>query len=255
MYDLYFPDVIQPKTIARNINGDNQDEFYRFLSENDLVELCEKEGSVVIKKSVTSDGGHGVYFWNKTDGQGVLKQTLSELAQDFIVQEVLVQHPVLAKLHPDSINTIRIVTLNFKGAIHVLSAGIRMGIKGNKVDNGHCGGIFVGIDKTTGRLQKDAFSLLTRQRFLNEHPTTHAVFSECVIPSFDKCLDMVKILAPRLERVSRLTSWDVSVNENGEPVLVEVNLAYGNLFMHQYVNGPIFGDLTEDVLNEVLKTK
>lgn len=53
--------------------------------------------------------------------------------------------------------------------------------------------------------------------------------------------------------MSRLTSWDLSVDVEGNPVLIEVNLAYGGLFFHQITNGPVFGDLTEDIINEVIK--
>ena len=62
-------------------------------------------------------------------------------------------------------------------------------------------------------------------------------------------------LGSRLTSFSRLTSWDLSVNENGEPILIEVNLAYGGLFFHQIANGPVFGDLTEDIIREVIKKK
>ena len=50
---------------------------------------------------------------------------------------------------------------------------------------------------------------------------------------------------------SRLISWDFAIDENGEPMLIEMNISYGELDFHQLCNGPIFGDKTEDVLNEV----
>lgn len=254
LYDLIFPEVIQPKTIARNVNGEYQDNQYHIIGEDAVVRLCEQAGSVVIKKSVTSDGGHGIGFWNTSDGLSAIKILLADMGGDFVIQECLKQHENIAKLHPESVNTIRILTLNWKGQIHVLSTIVRMGIGGNHVDNAHSGGIFVGVDKT-GRLKNVAYSLITGQRFLNEHPTTHAAFSDSVIPNFDQCLETVKNLAPRLGRVSRLTSWDLSVNSQGAPVLIEVNMAYGCLFFHQITNGPVFGDMTREIIDEVLKNK
>lgn len=53
--------------------------------------------------------------------------------------------------------------------------------------------------------------------------------------------------------MSKLTSWDLSVDENGSPVLLETNLCYGALFFHQISNGPVFGDMTVDILKEALK--
>lgn len=254
LYDLIFPDVIQPKTIARNVNGEYQDNQYHIIGEDAVVRLCEQACSVVIKKSVTSDGGHGIGFWNTSNGISTIKKLLLDMGGDFVIQECLKQHDAIAKLHPESVNTIRILTLNWRGQVHVLSSIVRMGIGGNHVDNAHSGGIFVGVDNS-GRLKNVAYSWITGQRFLNEHPTTHAVFSDSVIPNFDQCLETVKKLAPRLGRVSRLTSWDLSVNEYGEPVLIEVNMAYGGLFFHQITNGPVFGDMTREIIDEVLKVK
>lgn len=254
LYDLYFPGALQPKTIARRINGNYQDEQYRLIDEAEVVARCQKNGRIVIKKAVSSDGGHGIGFWKTSDGLDKLKQLLSGFGENIVIQDVIKQHDNIAKLHPESVNSIRILTLNWKGDIHVLSTIIRMGANGNNVDNGHSGGIFAGVDDT-GRLKDKAYTYMTGQQFLNEHPTTHAVFSDCVIPNFNLCLDMVKCLAPRLGRVSRLTSWDLSVDEHGRPVLIEVNLAYGGLFFHQIANGPVFGDMTKEIIDEVIRKK
>lgn len=170
----------------------------------------------------------------------------------FIIQEVIKQHQSIARLHPESINSIRILTLVYNGKVSVLSSIIRMGANGSKVDNGHSGGCFAGIDDN-GRLKDVAIEYMTGKRYLNNHPTTGTKFSESVIPNFDECKEFVKRLAPRLSRVSKLTSWDLSVDENGSPVLLETNLCYGGLFFHQISNGPVFGDMTVDILKEALK--
>lgn len=250
-YDLYFPDALQPKTIGRIINGCYQDKNYKLIDKNEMIQKCKEAKNVVLKKTIESDGGHGITFWNISDGVERLKQLLLDVGDNIVVQEVIHQHETLSKLHPESVNTIRILTLNWKNEILVLSSILRMGVDCNRVDNGHSGGISVGIDDT-GMLKDSAFSTQTGQRFLHEHPTTRVAFSDCIIPNFDKCKEMVIRLAPRLGRISRLTSWDLSVNEGGEPVLVEVNLAYGELFFHQITNGPVFGDLTKEIIQEVL---
>ena len=51
----------------------------------------------------------------------------------------------------------------------------------------------------------------------------------------------------------RLISWDVAIDENAEPVLIEANLQMGDIDILQPVNGPLFGELTDDVLREVFK--
>jgi D-alanine-D-alanine ligase-like ATP-grasp enzyme len=46
----------------------------------------------------------------------------------------------------------------------------------------------------------------------------------------------------------RIIGWDFSIDEVGDPVLIEYNGAPG---MNQVSCGPLFGDLTESVLNEI----
>lgn len=81
-----------------------------------------------------------------------------------------------------------------------------------------------------------------------KHPNGQ-IFSEMTIPNFEKCVDMVKKLAPRLSGVSKLLNWDVTINENGEPILIEVNITFGGSV--QIAGGPALGDLTEEVLNAI----
>ena len=58
-------------------------------------------------------------------------------------------------------------------------------------------------------------------------------------------------LAKRFSLISRLISWDLAIDENAQPLLIEGNLTFGELDFHQMCNGPIFGDLTEEVLKDV----
>ena len=57
------------------------------------------------------------------------------------------------------------------------------------------------------------------------------------------------------ERMSqfRLISWDIVLDCNNEPVLIEANLYVGELEFHQLNNGPIFGDETEEILKEIIE--
>ncbi len=50
-----------------------------------------------------------------------------------------------------------------------------------------------------------------------------------------------------------IISWDFAVEENGEPVLIEYNLNYPDVMIYQMNNGPLFGSLTQRVLEDVKK--
>ena len=43
------------------------------------------------------------------------------------------------------------------------------------------------------------------------------------------------------------------MDENGDPVVIEVNMSYGQIDFHQLCNGPIFGDRTGEMLDYLFK--
>lgn len=56
---FYFPDVKQPKTLARFINETWLDEQYRIITIDEVKRVCANR-DIVIKESRGSSGGHGV---------------------------------------------------------------------------------------------------------------------------------------------------------------------------------------------------
>ena len=48
----------------------------------------------------------------------------------------------------------------------------------------------------------------------------------------------------------RRGGWQ-SIGTDGEPILIEVNLTYGGLSTHLLSNGPLFGDMTPEILKRV----
>ncbi len=248
MYDMYFHDVNMPKTVGRIINRSYFDENYLAISVDTLIERCLLAKHVIMKPSVGSMAGHGIVFWNEEEGLDVLKKFLKE-HDNYIIQELIHQHEEINKIYSQSVNSIRIVTCNFKGKTEVLSAVIRIGQGGNKLDNASQGGLFCGINED-GTLKKFGYSKY------GETCTVHpqgAVFAQCRIPNFDKCKELVINLSNRFLRISKLISWDLAVDENGEPTVIEVNLCYGGTDIHQIANGPLFGDRTEEVLDNVFR--
>lgn len=63
-----------------------------------------------------------------------------------VVEDVILQHSDMAALHPESLNTLRVVTvLNGEGP-HIVYAYIRIGNGGRSVDNLHAGGMYAPIE-------------------------------------------------------------------------------------------------------------
>lgn len=125
LYDFYFHDVNLPKTIARKVSDSYLDAAHQIIPFEELVEKCLVEKEVIMKKAMNSNSGRGVIFWSIGEGVDAL-QVMLKSPYDYVVQEVIKQHPIIGSLHESSINTLRIVTLYYKEKIHVLSSVVRM---------------------------------------------------------------------------------------------------------------------------------
>lgn len=247
LYDLYFHDVRMPRTIVRWIDGQAFDKHYQPITMEQALQCCASARQVVCKDAKLSSGGHGVRFFDFSQCTiDDLKKCLSGNAC-LNIQEAITQHETLSRIHDKSINTLRIMSLMLDGTVHILSSVLRMGRDGARVDNASSGGIVCGIN-TDGTLKEFAYD--TAGRRCSQHPQG-TVFKGTRIEGYDKCCALVKRLAGRFATATRLISWDFAVGEDGEPILIEVNLTYGELDFHQMCNGPIFGDLTEEILSRV----
>ena len=226
------------------------DRTYHTITIDQAVGMCKAAGRVVFKPSRNSQGGRGIYFYDLTRASADELKSKMAGHDDFIIQEVVSQHECLSKIHDKSVNTVRVMTFYYQGQAHILSSVLRMGRDGSRVDNASSGGIFCGIDDE-GRLKETAYD--TKGNHWTRHPQG-VVFKGYKIEGYDKCRELVKSLSGRFCTASRLLSWDLAIGADGEPLVIEVNMTFGEVDFHQMCNGPIFGDLTERVLNEIYKT-
>ena len=250
LFDMLFHDARQPKTIVRRLYGRYMDDRYAALTFEEAVRRCREQKSVIVKPTVKASSGVGIVFWSEEEGEEALLPLLKG-GDNFVVQEVVRQHPALAALHKESVNTIRMMTCYFEGEMSVLSSIVRIGVGSARVDNASQGGIICGI-KEDGSLRKYAYNL-SGDTF-ERHPQGYA-FAGRSVPGFERCKALVMNLANRVLGVARLVSWDLSVSEDGEPILIEMNIICGGTDIHQITNGPIYGDKTERIVSKALSAK
>lgn len=167
-----------------------------------------------ILKPRTDLGGHGVEICTITpENRDEVWRRLS--SQDMIAEELVLQCPEMARLHPGSVNTVRLLTIRGR----LCAAAVRMGVGGNFVDNGGAGGIFAGVDVDTGIVSTRGADLL-EHRFLL-HPTTGVTIPGFQIPQWEQvCRTVQDAIALSPETV--IVGWDVAITENG-PLLIEGN--------------------------------
>jgi Sugar-transfer associated ATP-grasp len=253
-YDRIFPGVPGPISLLRRINGRFYSRDYRVLTlkqANDLI--SEHQGDLIVKPSIDSGDGKNVRKLTIDHGKlayGEESTDFEKLTQsyglDFLVQHVFQQHPAMAEFHPSSVNTVRFYTLRLDDEIKVISAVFRAGNMGRCVDNR---GIPCGIN-AEGKLNDHANTkYFTKHEF---HPVTGKAFRGFVIPGWQAACEFVKQLHEQLLYFDSV-SWDITINPDSQPCLMEVNLTFQEINFHQVNNGPLYGDLTDEVLTRVFK--
>lgn len=173
------------------------------------------------------------------------KEIILKSGKDFNVQELVKNSKELCSLHASSINTFRIVTYILNDKVFHGPALLRIGRNGNRCDNAHQGGIFVGINDE-GNLLDCAYTEF-QERF-DVHPDSGVRFSGFCVPDFSKVLNAVHELHQRIPQI-KLISWDATINNKGEIVIIEMNLIGQSVWLPQIAHGKgLFGDNTEDIL-------
>jgi hypothetical protein len=242
-YRQLFPYLKQPQTILRSSNNCFFDGDGNILSFNEAKSILESRENFVIKPAVYSGEGKDVFFYEKDAGGVDIEKLLKSYGTDYIVQEVVSQHEALASIHRESVNTVRVISFLFRGEVHISSAILRMGVGGSRLDNVSAGGLACPI-LPDGRLAMEALN--KHSRWTASHPGG-AVFADIRVPSFDKVLEAVR-RAHRDVPHFRIIGWDFCIDSDGDPVLIEYN---GGPSLNQVSCGPLFGDLTEAVLNTI----
>ena len=136
------------------------------------------------------------------------------------LEDVVENHPDVAKLYPYSVNTCRIITLLGKDNVpHALIAVFKMGRDGRIVDNY---GLHGPVDMETGEFLYPAHSGdTTIGQHFTEHPNTHIPLIGYKVPYIKEAVEMAKKAATVVPQM-RYIGWDVAITPNG-PVIIEGN--------------------------------
>lgn len=245
-YTQLFPTILQPKTFFKRINGDYYIED-KIVKDDEAIALALSVSDAIIKPSIETGQGKGVSLFNGTNiEKNKISEFLDSHGKNFIVQEKIQAHPVISNLNPTSLNTIRMVTYRKGPEVFVLSSTMKIGKKGEVVDNGHSGGVFCGIKD--GILGDTIYSLNPFSASPLESIVEHT--KKITLPNYNKLVKAAKELALQLP-YSRYAGWDLSIDSNGDPILIEVNLSCPGGNIMQIPNGPLFGEMSNEILQEI----
>ncbi|MHC1786594.1 MAG: sugar-transfer associated ATP-grasp domain-containing protein [Christensenellales bacterium] len=179
--------------------------------------LAGKEA--VFVKPIAGSSGVGVSKYLKADWQDLdAFHARVEALGISIVEDCVIQHPLMASLCPSSVNTVRISTILGDKREGIVYAFLRIG-NGKVMDNVDCGGMAARVDLDSGRLLTVAAD--KQGRTFTHHPITGTAIIGFQLPFFAEakalCLEAMHVV-PQL----RYVAWDVALTADG-PRLIEGN--------------------------------
>ncbi len=253
-YEQLFYKAEQPYIVIKKVNNILLNHDGKVVDYDEAMKLlAAEEDDLFVKEAQGTAGGSGVVCVEKSEKQAEdVMKTLKKVKTDVVVQRRIKQHKNLAVLNESSVNSLRIYSvLGSDGKATVYSPVLRMGVGAKRVDNYAAGGVSVGITED-GKLKKYAFNK-KGERF-EKHPVSGIVFENYEIPCYTEAVKMVQETHPTVAHF-RSVSWDIAIDENGKAVLIEANFCRGGIDLLQLCNGPLFGDDTKKILDEVFKNR
>lgn len=245
-----FSDVIKlPKTIICSTNGRYCDGLRNQLDREQAKKmLAEYPLKVIVKPSIDSGAGRNIFVF---DSGALAEEAFDTFGKNFIAQEFMKQNADLARLFPSAVSTIRLLTLQLGDEIHCLGTHLRIGNNEAQFIDVASEGLYCGI-KDDGNLHDTAYG---RGRVIfNQHPYTKESFSTIKLPNFDDAIEKVKAMHLQLPYF-QIVSWDLGLDDNDEYFLIELNLMHQGSNVFQVMYGPLFGEHTEKVLDQVFERR
>ena len=248
LYERYFPDVKQPRTIVRVINKHIYDHSWRMVDLDEAVVLCVCAEGSVFKQATASCGGQGVRICSTEASVRDAFKRVMLMDSGVIVQEKIKQHHLLDSLNSGSVNTIRVITyVRANGEIVPLSSVVRVGKPGMAVDNVSLGGCTVGVT-AEGITKQRGFSAKGYE--IDVLPSGLSLDRSFAIPAYEQIVNQAIGMHVTFCQ-HRLIAWDFSVSEEEEPILIEFNPMKAQIDFMQLNNGPLFGPYLLEILEEI----
>lgn len=257
-FDKILDPTILPKTILRIICGQLYDSDYNpihNLTETGFQSHISPFERIIFKPTVESNSGHGIdlfikkghKFFNNKNEELTISSFLAK-GDNALLQEGLQQCKFMSQFNSSSINTIRIATYRSvkDNKVHILSIVIRMGASGKFIDNLHGGGKMVRINSNQYLANHCIDQYGTSYKNHNGIDFTKRI----LFPYYTSVCELVKTEAKKLVD-TRLIQWDIMINQNNIPRIIEFNINSFSFWIAQMTGTPAFGEYTDEIIEYV----
>jgi Sugar-transfer associated ATP-grasp len=219
-------DLPQPKyitAIGQNYPIKKYEQFEKFLA---------KHTSSIVLKPLDGSGGQGIFVLSFKNHQYYIlddacsaKEIWSRIREGrkpYLVEEHVEQIALMSNMHPQSLNTLRIVTIKAKDLKwHLVGTWMRIGQGKAQVDNLGAGGIALGID-LNGKIYY-AFDWHAKME-ISSHPDTGLKLIGIDIPLYHEAIELALKASEKFGFMGTV-GWDIGLSLRG-PVIIEGNIFY-----------------------------
>lgn len=249
---IYDCGVKHPQTVLRSYGGILMDCKYNILSVEKAFEVLKDYNAPLIFKPATdSMQGAGIKLIEPADLPAFSEEILNggTYKTDFVLQLPVKQSSETSPFNPSSLNCMRITTLNLNGQVSVCTRALKCGSVGAVVDNIGSGkrGVIVGISND---------GVLNDFGYYGNGETTDShngvKFSGYKINHFQRVVEAALHLH-QINDKCKIIGWDIALDSDNCPVLIEGNVVYPGISFEQLCSGPIFGERTDEVIAFISK--
>ena len=212
-----------------------------FVSYDEAIEAIKKSGHVEFFAKLTrgSKGKGSFVFTMKEDGfdidgEHISDKRLIKKLQGYIVEPLIKQHEAMNAIYPYAVSSLRLVTMNKKGQIHIIQSALRVGAGENRTSNTYQGGVLLGVNDE-GILSEYGVIVKNNRGKYYSHPDTGFVFKDFKVPYWKEATELA-IKAHKCFPSFHTVGWDIAITKDG-PLILEGN---GNWSAcdFQYTEGP-----------------
>lgn len=219
--------------LAYFIRGSWLDRQYKPIAREVVFGTLFEDHEYVFVKTDSSLRGLGV---SKVAADAFNLNSIEGLG-DLVVQAPIQQNRWFDTFTPDSVATIRITTVKMAGSpAEARACYLRLARAGADLVRSE-DSIRVPIDQSTGALSSKGVT--ADWKTLKAHPDSHQAFEGAIIPHFDR---LVKFCLDQHDGtpISGLIGWDVTLDQDENPVLIEFNQGRADIAFMETVCGPCF---------------
>ena len=244
--------VRTPNIYLSSVNGIFRDENSMFIDKKQALKILENL-TCFGKPTVDSNSGKLCAVYRFENGIDAIshrnaEEIIDDMGKNFCFQELVRNCESVSKLHENSLNTFRITTYLWKEKVWHFPVIMRIGQGKSVLDNAHQGGMFIGLSDE-GIMNECAFTEFQDRYFV--HPDSKIEFRGYSVPELKLALQAVKVIHQRIPQLGMI-SWDVVVNDNGEVIIIEMNVLGQSVWLPQMAHGAgAFGENTQEILTWV----